>query len=326
MAVTFQDYYKTLGVEKNASADEIKSAFRKLARKHHPDLAKRDKSAAEEKFKEINEAYEVLSDPDKRRKYDAYGANWQQAGEGVPGATAGGGGGARGGFPGAEDFQGGGAEFHFGGTGFSDFFEHLFGARRAHSAGGAPRGGMGFDFEEVPRRGQDVEADIMVTLEEAINGSTRRISFRKSDNAKTETYTVRIPKGVREGQRIRLAGAGGSGSSGGAAGDLYLRVKLQKHPDFRVVGSDIHHELEIPAYRAVLGCEVQVPTLDGRANLKIPPGSQTGRKFRFAGRGLPMRGGKRGDFYVILTPQLPENLSEGERKLWQEIAEIHEGA
>ncbi|MFV0416130.1 MAG: DnaJ C-terminal domain-containing protein [Chthoniobacterales bacterium] len=315
MAAGYKDYYKILGVSKSASADEIRKAFRKLARVHHPDVAK-DKKAAEEKFKEINEAYEVLSDSDKRSKYDAYGENWEHAAR--AGAQGQGGfqyeqAGGFGGFP-----QGGeGVQYEFGGTGFSDFFEQMFGTRRGHA-----RGAGAFGFEESPQRGQDIEADISVSLEEALNGSTRSISFRRSDSTTPETYTVKIPRGVREGQRIRLTGVGGKGVSGGPAGDLYMRVKLQKHPDYRVEGSQIFYDFEIPVYQAVLGSEVQIPTPDGRARLKIPAGSQSGKRFRFSGRGLPDKDGKRGDFYVILIPQLPENLSSEAKKLWEALAKL----
>ncbi|HEY5792015.1 MAG TPA: J domain-containing protein [Chthoniobacterales bacterium] len=312
MAVKFKDYYEILGVSKGASEEEIKSAFRKLARKYHPDVAT-DKKTAEEKFKELNEAYEVLSDPAKRQKYDAYGQDWEHAGQGFPPP---GGGAYSGGFPG-----GGATEFEFGGTGFSDFFEQLFGSRR----GTARAGGFGgFDFEESPPRGQDIETDILVTLEEAFHGSTRQISFRRAHGPKAETYTVRIPKGVRDGQRIRLAGIGGAGASGGAAGDLYLRVKIEQHPDYELRGSDIYHDLEIPAYQAVLGGEVQAATLEGLAKLKIPPGTQSGQKFRLSGRGMPGKGGGRGDFYVVIRPLLPKHVPAAERELWEQIRKLHE--
>jgi curved DNA-binding protein len=309
MPVQFRDYYQTLGVSKNATQEEIKSAFRKLARKYHPDTAK-DKKSAEERFKEINEAYEVLSDPEKRKKYDAYGANWQQGGFQPPP----GGGGAYEGFPGG--FKEGGVEFHFGGTGFSDFFEQLFGGARRRGG----RGFMGYDFEEPPMHGQDVEADILVTLEEALHGSTRQISFRRGASGKAQTYTVRIPKGVREGQRVRLAGQGESGGGGGQAGDLYLRIKFEKHPYFNVSGSDLYYDLEIPVWQAVLGGDAEIPTLDGRAKLHVPPCAQNGQKFRLSGRGLPRKGGERGDLYAVVLPILPRELSSHERELWKEIA------
>jgi curved DNA-binding protein len=306
MAATFRDYYETLGLAKSASADEIKSAFRKLARKHHPDLAK-DKKAAEEKFKEINEAYEVLSDPEKRKKYDEYGSNWQHAGNGFQGAPGGGSGYGSGGFGGG---SAGGTDFHFGGTGYSDFFEQFFGTRRGRGFGG------GAGFEETPQRGRDVEADILVTLEEALNGATRQISFRKGNAPDVQTYTVRVPKGVREGQRIRLAGQGESG------GDLYLRVKMQQHPDYRFEGSDILHDVEVPAWRAVLGGELTIPTPDGKAKLKIPAGTQSGRKFRIPGRGLPEKGGGRGDFYAVMEIEVPETLTPEQRDLWEKLAAL----
>jgi len=310
MAAQFRDYYQTLGVEKTAGADELKSAFRKLARKFHPDTAK-DKKMAEEKFKEINEAYEVLGDPEKRKKYDEFGANWQQGGP--PPGWQQPGRGPRGARPG-----GGGVEFEFGGTGFSDFFEQMFG-------GGGRRGGGGFGGfggqEAPPQKGQDVEADIMVTLEEAFHGSTRQISFRRGESGKLETYTVKIPKGIREGQRIRLAGQGESGSAG--AGDLYLQVKFQRHPDFEIQGGDLIYEVEVPAWDAALGCEIHVPTLEGRAKLKLAAGSQTGKKLRLPGMGLPLGGGKRGDLYAVVAVTVPTTLSAEEKKLWEKLAGHH---
>ena len=307
----FRDYYKTLGVARTATADEIKKAFRKLARQHHPDLAK-DKKTAEEKFKEINEAYEVLSDAEKRKKYDELGPNWQQPGGGFRPPSGGGG------FPGGFGGYGPGAgdeEFQFGGTGFSDFFEAFFGRQ---ARGG--RRGSAFHGEDAPLRGQDAEADIMVTLEEALHGSTRQISFTRGRSGKVETYTVKIPKGVGEGQRIRLAGIGGEGSGGGSAGDLYLRVRFERHPEFTVEGADIIHEVELPVAQAVLGGEVMIPTLDGRAKLKIPPLTQNGRKFRIPGRGMPQRGGTRGDFYAVVDVELPEVLSDAQRAAWEALA------
>ncbi len=307
MAAKFRDYYQTLGVEKSAGADEIKSAFRKLARKFHPDTAK-DKKVAEEKFKELNEAYEVLGNAENRKKYDQFGAGWQQAGGPPPGWQPGGRRGAR--TQGAENFE-------FGGTGFSDFFEQMFGGGR----GGGPRarGGRGFGGGEEPaQRGEDAEADIMVTLEEAFHGSTRQISFRRGESGKIETYTVKIPKGIREGQRIRLVGQGGSGSAG--KGDLFLRVKFQRHPDFEIDGHDLVYELEVPAWDAVLGSDVHVPTLEGRAKLKIAPGTQSGKKLRLPGMGLPSGEGKRGDLYAVVTITVPADSDAMEKKLWEQLA------
>jgi len=315
MPVQFRDYYETLGVSKTATQDEIRSAFRKLARKYHPDVAA-DKVAAEEKFKEINEAYEVLGDPEKRKKYDEYGSNWQQGGFQPPPPGYGGAGGRGGANPfGSDD----GTEFHFGGTGFSDFFEQMFGNRRARGGGGGGWSG----YESEPMRGQDGEADLLVTLEEAFHGSTRQISFRRGDSGKVETYTVRIPKGVREGQRIRLAGQGGSGAAGGSAGDLFLRVKFQKHPDYEVNGLDLYYDMEVPAWEAVLGSEIAIPTLEGRAKVKIQPGTQSGKHLRLPGRGLPGKGDVRGDFYAVVQVTVPTSISASEQELWQKIAALH---
>ena len=315
MAAKFRDYYETLGVSKSSTPDDIKSAFRKLARKHHPDLAK-DKKAAEEKFKEINEAYEVLSDPEKRKKYDEYGSNWQQAGPGgYPPPPGGGRGGGFGGFGGGTS-SGDGSEFHFGGTGYSDFFEQFFGTRRGRGYGG------GVDFEETPQRGRDIEADILVTIDEVLAGATRQISFRKGNSAQVHTYTVKIPKGVREGQRIRLAGQGGEGGGRGESGDLYLRVKLQQHPDFRFEGSDIHHEVEVPAWKAVLGGGLTIPTPDGRAKIKLPAGTQNGRRFRIPGRGLPVKEGARGDFYAVVEIAIPETVTPEQKDLWERLSAL----
>jgi curved DNA-binding protein len=314
MAVQFRDYYETLGVSKTASEDEIRSAFRKLARKYHPDVAK-DKKTAEEKFKQINEAYEVLSDPEKRRKYDQLGENWNQPGGFQPPPQWGGGqpGGFR--WGGGEN---GGVEFEFGGTGFSDFFEAFFGGGRGRSA----FGGFG-QRGTMAERGSDVEADIMVTLEEALHGSTRQVSLRRARSKKTETYQVKIPRGVREGQRIRLAGQGETGERGGKSGDLFLRVRLARHPDFSVEGSDLVHEVKIAPWQSVLGDQLIVPTLEGSARLKLPPGTQGGQRFRLRGRGLPGVSGQRGDLYVVVQISVPKKLSEREREIWEQLAQLH---
>lgn len=315
MAVQFRDYYETLGVSKTATADEIRSAFRKLARKYHPDVAK-DKKAAEEKFKQINEAYEVLSDPQKRQKYDQLGENWNQPGGFQPppqwGGTQPGGGFYR---PGSGD---GGVEFEFNGTGFSDFFEAFFGGGRGQSAFG------GFGRREAgAERGSDVEADIMVPLEEALHGSKRTVSLRRAGSNKVETYQVKIPRGVREGQRIRLAGQGEAGERGGKKGDLFLRVRLARHPDFNVEGSDLIHEVKIAPWQAVLGTDLTVPTLEGNVRLKIPPGTQSGQRFRLRERGLPSSSGKRGDLYVEVQIAVPKKVTEKEKEIWSELAKLH---
>ena len=320
MAVQFRDYYETLGVPKTASESDIRSAFRKLARKYHPDVAK-DKKAAEEKFKEINEAYEVLSDPEKRKKYDQLGADWNQPGGFQPppgwGGQQPGGGFQQWQWGGGEN---GGVEFEFGGTGFSDFFEAFFGGGRGRSAfsgfGGRPA---------TAARGADVEADIMVTLEEALSGSTRTVSLRRAGSNKVENYQVRIPRGVHEGQRIRLRGQGEAGIRGGKSGDLFLRVRLARHPDFLVEGSDLIHEVKVEPWRAVLGSELVVPTLEGNVRLKIPSGTQGGQRFRLRERGLPGVSGKRGDLYVVVQINVPKKLTEREREIWSELAKLHGG-
>jgi len=309
MPTQFRDYYETLGVSKTATPDEIRTAYRKLARKYHPDVAK-DKKAGEEKIKEINEAYEVLSDPEKRKKYDRLGAAWERGEfEGAaPGAA-----------PEGWSYQqqpfGEGVEFHFGGTGFSDFFETFFGTRRAY--GGAP------DLEsegatDRRRRRRDVEADMMVTLSEALHGSTRTITLQRPSEPgqapKTETYKVKIPAGIREGQRIRLAGQGEKG------GDLFLRISFQKHPEFRWQDSDLYYDLDLAPWEAVLGCSVNIPTLDGQAKLKIPAGTTSGATFRLAKLGLPQSGGHRGNLYAVVGIVVPTTISGSERKLWEELA------
>src|SRR6059058_2680337 len=309
MAVQFRDYYETLGVSKSATTDEIRSAFRKLARKYHPDVAK-DKKAAEEKFKEINEAYEVLSDPEKRKKYDQLGADWNRPGGFQPPPQW------QGQQPGGGFYQwggdgGGGVEFEFGGTGFSDFFEAFFGGGRGRSA----FGGFG-GREATAERGADVEADILVTLEEALSGSKRTVSLRRPGSNKVETYQVKIPRGVHEGQRIRLAGQGEAGAGGGKSGDLFLRVRLAKHPDFTVEGSDLIHEVKIAPWQAAIGTELRLPTLEGTVRLKVPAGTQGGQRFRLRQRGLPSASGNRGDLYVSAQIQIPKKLTEREREIW----------
>ncbi|SRR5581483_2551971 len=306
MPVQFKDYYETLGVSKTATQDEIRKAFRKLARQHHPDVAKeKDKKAAEAKFKEINEAYEVLSDPEKRKKYDTLGADWERGGAQPPPQW-------QHGFGGEGN---GGTEFHFGGTGFSDFFEQFFGGMSGRRN---PFGG-GFAGQEISQRGQDIEADILVTIEEAMHGSKRQVSFRRSPHAKTETYNVRIPAGVHEDQRIRLAGQGGKGAHGGPAGDLYLRVKFAKHPDYRVEGNDLIHDLELKPWQAVLGCEVSIPTPEGKVKLKVPAGTQAGQRFRLKQRGLPKTASTRGDLYVMAEIDIPKTLTKQQRELWEKL-------
>jgi curved DNA-binding protein len=344
MAVKFRDYYEVLGVARGATDEDIKKAFRKLARQYHPDVAK-TKKGAEEKFKEINEAYEVLSDPAKRKKYDELGADWKQGAEFRPppgwqqeyrqGRP----------FTRGQPGQGGDFEFEFGGTtGFSDFFEQLFGSRMRGGTPFGQRGGFAQE-ENFAERGRDVEGEIMVTLEEAMRGSVRAVSLRRGvvcDNCngtgeknrkpcpvcggsgqviKTETYQVKIPAGVTQGQRLRVPGRGEAGSHGGAAGDLYLRVHLAKHPDFEVEEHNLIYEAELAPWEAVLGTNLAVPTLDGKVNIKIPPGTQNGQKLRVRGRGLPQRSGPAGDVIVVARIEVPEKITEEERKLWAQLAD-----
>lgn len=302
MPAQFKDYYATLGVPRDASAADIKKAFRKLARKHHPDVAT-DKKAAEEKFKEINEANEVLGDPEKRERYDQLGADWQSPhrGAGGPRGTA----------------YADGQEYNFGGTGFSDFFEQFFsGASRQGSAPGSRSAGR--------MQGNDVEGDILVTLEEVMNGDVRPISLQitnsRTGKVETHSFQVRIPLGVPSGKRIRIPGQGEPGSGGAPAGDLYLRVRHAAHPDFHTEGSDLYHDLDLAPWEAVLGTELSVPTLDGPIKLRIPPGSETGHQLRVRGRGLPKgKTGERGDFHATITVQFPTELSSAERGLWEKL-------
>ena len=315
MPAKFKDYYATLGVPRDASPDDIKKAFRKLARQYHPDTAK-NKKTAEEKFKEINEANEVLGDPEKRKKYDTLGANWQEAGDFQPPP----------GWQGAQaDVGGQGQEFHFGGTGFSDFFEQYF-------SGGSRYGfPQGFD-EGIPagtgkgraRRGHDIEGDILVTLEEAMHGTQRPISLqtvnRQTGAVQTHSFEVRIPPGATDGRRIRVPGQGEPGHNGGGAGDLYLRVRHASHPDFTTREADLHHELDVAPWEAVLGAEVIVPTLDGSIKLRIPAGTEDRQQLRVRGKGLPKgKTGERGDFFVTLNVVLPTTISDAERKLWEQL-------
>jgi len=317
MPVEFKDYYATLGVSRTASDEEIKKAFRKLARQYHPDVAK-NKKVAEEKFKEINEAYEVLSDPEKRKKYDRFGADWKQGATGFEpppgrgqryGRTANG-----------EPAQ----EFHFSGTGFSDFFEQLFGRR---GRGGFDFGGNGFDTGDFQHaRGQDIEGDILVTLDEVMRGSIRDISLQrvnpKTGRAETLTFKVRIPRGVQDGQTIRVPGKGSEGTGG--AGDLFLHVLYAAHPDFRARGADLYYELDLAPWEAALGTTVSVPSLDGSVSLRIPSGTNNGQTLRIRGRGLPKSssGSERGDLYIVVNVQVPKQLSEEERAAWEKLSKV----
>jgi len=307
----YKDYYKILGVERNASDKEIKRAYRQLARKYHPDVNPGDRTA-EERFKEINEAYEVLSDPEKRRKYDELGANyqqWQRAG-GRPGD-----------FDWSQWMSGTpGGRIHveygdlsdlFGGSGaFSDFFQTIFGGMGARGAG----------FQQAyggAARGQDVEQPVQITLEEAFTGTKRLL------RSGSRTLEVKIPAGVRTGSRIRMAGEGGVSRSG-SRGDLYLVVEVLPDPRFKLEGDDLRTEVPVDLYTAVLGGEVAVPTLKGgQIMLKIPPETQGGQVFRLRGQGMPRLGnGTRGDLFVVTKIQVPQRLSEKEKELFRQLAQL----
>ena len=293
MAVGFRDYYEVLGVPRGAGDEEIRSAYRKLAREYHPDVNK--DPGAEDRFKEVSEAYEVLRNPEKRAKYDRLGANWK-AGEDVSGAS---------GFSGG--FGGGDGQGFGDGAGFSDFFESFFGGRRGASPG----------FEGFSMRGGDQEATLEVTLEEAARGGKRKISL-----ADGRDFEVRIPPGVRDGQKIRLAGQGGEGASGGPAGDLYLRVRIKRHPRFRREDDDLVVEVPVAPWEAALGATVPVPTLDGSAQVKVPAGSSSGRRLRLRGEGMPGPGGRKGDLYASVRIVVPKRLEKRERELFEELAAV----
>jgi curved DNA-binding protein len=320
--VEFKDYYATLGVSKTATDKEIKQAFRKLARKYHPDVNPGDKGA-EAKFKEVNEANEVLSDPEKRKKYDELGANWR-AYEQAPAGGAGGpfdfgGWQARGGGSGgfrtmteeevAEMFGGGGDDGPF-----SDFFKTFFGGMSGEEPGPRARP------RSRNRKGQDLEHPFELDLEDAIRGSVQRLQLRHDGHART--VEVRIPPGVTEGSRVRVAGEGGRGSGSAPSGDLYLRVQLKPHPVFDVKGRDVYTRTRVAVPVAVLGGEVDVVTPESKTlRLKVPAGTQSGQRFRLRGHGLPSVGkpDERGDLYASVDVEIPKTLSEEERRHYEAL-------
>lgn len=332
MAVEYKDYYKLLGVKRNAERDEISKAFKKLARKYHPDLHPNDPQA-EKKFKEINEAYEVLKDSEKRKLYDQLGPDWEhgQHFQRPPGFENVrfhfGGGGPGGGMGGA------------GAAGFSDFFENLFGGGFGGGGGGfsgfggfegaGPQGG-GFGPQGFSRRaakGQDSEAGLELTLEEAYRGGSKTITLREQvagpggmPQVSTKNLDVSIPAGVRDGARIRLAGQGNPGMGGGSAGDLYLKVRILPHALFKLKGDNIVLDLPLTPWEAALGTTVTVPTLDKSVQLSVPPGVGSGQKLRLRGRGLGT-GARRGDQLVRVMIKVPKDLSDEERTLMEQLAE-----
>ena len=308
MAVSYKDYYQLLGVERKASTEDIAKAYKKLARKHHPDLNPGN-AQAEEKFKEINEAYEVLKDAEKRKLYDQLGHNWQHGQQ----------------FQGAPGFENMNFNFNgqsFGGGGFSDFFEVLFGQAAAGARGGGNRrGSFGPDpfgnFSGRQRRGRDVETEISLSLNDALKGGKRSIVLQGPQGERT--LEVNVPAGIREGGKLRLAGQGDS-PPGGTAGDLFLRIKYLPDPRFAVEGDNVLYELPLTPWEAVLGVKAVVPTLEGDIELNIPEGTSSGRKFRLRGRGMGS-GAARGDQMVRVMIKCPDKLSDEERELWQSLAE-----
>jgi curved DNA-binding protein len=303
MAVAFRDYYEVLGVPRDASDDDIRAAYRKLARQYHPDVNK--EPGAEDRFKEIAEAYAVLRDSEKRERYDRLGADWK-AGDDVSGAAGFEGFARRGGGRGFGE----GVRVEFGEAGdFSDFFQSFFGPRGR----GAARGG----FDGFSTRGSDQEATLELSLEEAARGGRRKISLGGGRD-----YEVNIPAGVRDGQRIRLAGEGAPGVGDGPPGDLFLRVRLKPHPRFRVEDGDLHTDLPVSPWEAALGATVELRTLTGSTRLRVPPGSSSGRKLRLRGQGLPGRRGGHGDLYAHVKVMVPRKLSDQERELFERLAEV----
>jgi curved DNA-binding protein len=323
--VEYKDYYQILGVPKTASDKDIKQAFRKLARKYHPDVNPGDRGA-EQKFKEINEAHEVLSDPDKRRKYDQLGSNWKQYEQYTRGPGPGfGGRGVR------VDFEGGG--------GFSDFFKTFFGGGidlddlfgnaergfRARGAGAGARGGArsgrrGFTGFEQPATGRDISATIEVSLEEAFHGATKRISLDGAGAG--ASIDVRIPKGVRDGSKVRVSGKGERGPGG--TGDLYLLIKVRPHSLYQREGDDLNVSVPITFSEAALGAEIEVPTMSGKARIRVPPGSQTGRRMRLKGKGMPRLTPQtgNGDLFAKLEVVVPKELKPRELELVKELATL----
>jgi len=314
LAVKYKDYYEILGISRTATAKEVQAAFRKLARKFHPDVNKATDAA--ERFKEINEAYEVLRDPEKRQLYDKLGANWR-AGQDFsppPGWDNGQGSQPGGGAPGGFRFEGDIGDF-------SDFFSAIF--------GGMPGGFSSFSRDNLRQRaGGDREADLPVTLEEAYRGATKHIQLavpeRRPDGSvdrRVKEYEVKIPRGVQDGAKIRLRGQGSPGLGGGPAGDLYLAVRLAAHPVFCLEGNDLVTDLKATPWEAMLGAKVEVPTMDGKVMMTVPAGAQTGQRFRLRGKGMP-RGSGYGDLYALLQIAVPTVLTPEEKALVEKLAAL----
>lgn len=304
----FRDYYETLGLSRTASDDEIKRAYRRLARKYHPDVS--TEADAEMRFKEMKEAYEVLKDPEKRAAYDKFGENWEAGQDFQPPPDW------------AHEFNSAGGGGFEGGEHFSDFFETLFGgARGGFGTGNGTRGG----FRDLRMDGEDINARITISVEDAFAGATRQISLNVPQvtpdghrGYQTRKLNVTIPKGIKPGQRIRLEGQGSPGIGSGAnSGDLFLQVDFEPHPTFEISGRDVHVKLPISPSEAVLGAKVKAPTLGGVVDLTVPPGSNSGKRLRLKGRGLP--GGTPGDQYVELVITVPSKPSAAERALYEKL-------
>ena len=328
MATTPRDYYQVLGLPRTASADDIKKAYRRLARQLHPDMHSGAKKAEmEKKFKELNEAQEVLSDPKKRKKYDQYGAQWEQAEAHEKARQQ----------AGARDYAGAGTSGSSGGEGFSDIFENLFGGR---GQGGAPRG--------FASHGEDLETEAELTLREVLTGVTKRLNLMEPVPCATcqgkrtirgrqchaclgsgsflesKTLEVKIPAGVQDGTRMRLSGKGQPGMNGGTRGDLYLHVTIAPDRVFQRHGSDLQVTLPVWPWEAALGAEVMAPTLGEPVRVKIPPGSQADGKLRLKGKGLPTASGTYGDLFLILQITMPASLSDEEQKFYDELKRLRQ--
>lgn len=331
MAVKFHDYYKTLGIERSATPEQVQAAYRKLARTWHPDVNK--SPDAEKKFKEITEAYEVLKDPEKRKRYDTLGANWQAGDEfrpppGWEGFSSRG----RGGGP-SFQFKGfdGNESFDFFSGGFSDFFETLFGGSGGHGRAGTGRSGTAGPAQRR-RAGvePDPEAEVAMSLEEAYRGGRRTLTLTIDEpgpagtmQRRQKNYEVTIPPGIADGKRLRLAGEGGIRGDGTPA-DLFLRIRVNPHPRFRVNGADLEADLPVTPWEAALGAKVSARLPNGTATVTIPAGSQTGKRLRLKGKGLRADDGTRGDLYLVVTIRIPETLSDRERRLFEQLSEASE--
>lgn len=308
--VDYKDYYKVLGVGKSATSDEIKKAYRKLARKYHPD-ANADNPQAEERFKEIGEAYAVLKDPQKRQRYDQLGSNWKQyANTGWPGG---------GGQSYTYDFGGKGFSFENMGGGFSDFFEMFFGSgadQRFSNARFSRESGRG--RARTAQKGQDLQSSMEISLREAYMGTQRSIRLQKG--GVTRTVNVKIPAGIKDGGKIRLSGEGGPGPAGGPAGDLYITINVAGHNLFERKGNDLYIDVPVNIKEAYLGGKIDVPTFDGRIDMKLPARTQSGRTLRLKGKGMPgLKGKMQGDLYVRIKIIFPEKLDRKKQKQFEEF-------